>query len=421
MRSRFPRFPLAVAVLLAAALFAARGSWPWQRLSDVPTSGAILVHSPFRIVRDTLHGGETVSALLSRQGVNGVDFSALAKALSFDPRRLKAGQVFSVRRSGTGDEVTHFEFRASPEQRLQFIRTDSGKWRGVAVPIRWTTDTIRLGANITSNLFDAIDSQVGDATLDRQERANVVYSLAEVFSYSVDFSRDLQPGDNFAAVVERRTSEEGETRFGQILAGELTVAGKPIAAFRYENGPAAGFYDADGKSLRRAFLVAPVEFRHISSGFSRARFHPVLGGFRKHEGIDFAANRGTPVRAAADGVVLRAGYTGGYGKLIELRHLNGITTRYGHLSVIGPAVRPGARVSQGAFIGRVGSTGLSTAPHLHYEFRVNNVARNPRSVKLEAGAPLPRAALAAFQRERDQLRALLGRAEAPLAARHIAE
>ncbi len=421
MQLQLPRLPLAVAVLLAAALFAARGTWPWQRLSDIPTSGAILVRSPFRIVRDTLKGGETASALLARHGVIGVDFSALAKALSFDPRRLRAGQVFSVRRSGTGDEATRFEFRANPDQRLQFIRTDSGEWRGEVVPIHWTTDTIRLEASITSNLFDAIDSQVHDATLDRQERANVVYSLAEVFSYSVDFSRDLQPGDGFAAVVERRTSEEGETRFGQVLAGELTVAGKPIAAFRYRSGAAAGFYDAEGKSLRRAFLVAPVEFRHVSSGFSRSRFHPVLGGFRRHEGIDYAASRGTPVRAAADGVVLRAGYTGGYGKLIEIRHLNGITTRYGHLSVIGPAVRPGARVSQGAFIGRVGSTGLSTAPHLHYEFRVNNVARNPRSVKLGAGAPLPHAALAAFQAERDRLRALLGPGEASSPARRIAE
>lgn len=421
MRFRLPRFLLAVAVLAAAALFAARGNWPWQRLSDVPTSGAIVVSSPFRLVRDTLQRGETVSALLARHGVIGVDFSALAKALSFDPRRLKAGQEFSVRRSGTADEATHFEFRATPEERLQFIRTDSGKWRGQVVPIRWTTDTIRLGASISSNLFDAIDSQVGDATLDRQERANVVYALAEVFSYSVDFSRDLQPGDGFAAVVERRTSEEGETRFGQILAGELTVSGKPIAAFLYRNGSATGFYDPEGKSLRRAFLAAPVEFRHISSGFSRSRFHPVLGIFRKHEGIDYAASRGTPVRAAADGVVLRAGYAGGYGKLIEIRHMNGITTRYGHLSVIGPAVRPGARVSQGTFIGRVGSTGLSTAPHLHYEFRVNDIARNPRSVKMEAGAPLPRSALAAFLRERDRLRALLGPAETPLSARHLAE
>lgn len=421
MRFQIPRFPLAAAILAAAALFALRGEWPWQRLSDVPTAGPIVVSSPFRVVRDTLQKGETVGALLARHGVVGLDLTSLASRLSFDPRRMRAGQEFAVRREGADDEATHIEFRANAEQRLQFIRTSSGDWRGEAVAIRWTTDTIRLGATIRNNLFSAIDDEVSDATLDRQERANVVYALADVFSYSVDFSRDIQPGDRFVAVIERRTSEEGETRFGRVLAGELSVAGKAIAAFHYRNGGQPGFYDTEGNALKRAFLAAPVEFRHISSGFTRARLHPVLGVFRKHEGIDYSASTGTPVRAASEGTIVRAGYAGGYGKLIEIRHRNGITTRYGHLSVIGANIRPGTRVSQGDLIGRVGSTGLSTAPHLHYEFRVNNIARDPRSMKFEAGAPLPKGDLVAFRQERDLLRSLLGSATSAPSARQIAE
>jgi murein DD-endopeptidase MepM/ murein hydrolase activator NlpD len=410
-----------VAILATAALFAARGEWPWQRLSDVPTAGPIVVSSPFRVVRDTLHKGETVGTVLARHGVVGLDLSRLATALSFDPRRMRAGQEFAVRRSGVDDEATQIDFRASPNERLQFIRTASGDWRGEAVPIRWTTDTIRLGASIQTNLFSAIDTEVSDATLDRQERANVVYALADVFSYSVDFSRDIQPGDQFTAVVERRTSEEGETRFGRVLAGELSVSGKTINAFSYRNGGQYAFYDGEGNALKRAFLAAPVDFRYISSGLSRGRFHPVLGVFRKHEGIDYAANTGTPVRAASEGTIVRAGWAGGYGRLVEIRHRNGITTRYAHLSAISGKSRPGARVAQGDVIGNVGSSGLSSGPHLHYEFRVNGAPRDPRGFKMETGAPLPKGDLVAFRQERDRLRALLGTGLAPLAGRTTAD
>lgn len=417
MTRRVPRLPFALAVLGAAALFAARGEWPWTRLSDVPTARPIVVTNPFRIVRDTLQRGETVSALLARQGVKGLDLGALAAALRFDPRRIQAGLEFSVRRDAATDEPTHVEFRPNGDQRLRFIRTASGDWRGETVPIRWVTDTIRVAAGIESSLSEAIDQEVGAATLDRNERARLTYDLAEVNAYTVDFSRDIQPGDRFATVVERQISQEGDVRFGRILASELVVSGKTLTAFSYTlpNGQTS-YYDADGKALKRAFLMTPVEFRYISSGFTRARFHPVLGITRKHEGIDFAASTGTPVRAAGDGTVLRAGYAGGYGNLVELRHQNGVTTRYGHLSRIATGLRAGMHVSQGQLIGKVGSTGLATGPHLHYEFRVDGVARDPRSIKSEAGAPLPSSAFASFRAQRDALTQLLGRRSSPTLA-----
>jgi murein DD-endopeptidase MepM/ murein hydrolase activator NlpD len=266
-----------------------------------------------------------------------------------------------------------------------------------------------VAGDIQTNLYDALDRSVSDATLDINERHKLVYQLADVNSYTLDFSRDLQPGDPFASVVEREVSENGEVRFGRVLASQFTVGNKTYRAFSY---PGAGgqdaFYDANGTALKRAFLVSPVDFRYITSGFSLSRFHPILGLFRRHEGIDYAAVSGSPVQAAGDGIVTVAGRSGGYGNLIEIRHRDGIVTRYGHLSSIGMGIHPGTRVSQGELIGRVGMTGLATGPHLHYEFRVNGVARDPRSIRSEPGAPLPAGELGEFQRRRALLAELLG-------------
>jgi murein DD-endopeptidase MepM/ murein hydrolase activator NlpD len=223
----------------------------------------------------------------------------------------------------------------------------------------------------------------------------------------VDFTRDIQPGDRFEVVFERLVSEDGETRFGRVLASDLTMSGKSLTAFRFEAEGQPAFYDAEGNSLRRAFLRAPVQFRRISSSFARARFHPVLGITRRHEGTDYAASPGTPVMAAGEGVVVRAGRAGGYGNLIELRHRSGITTRYGHLRGFARGIRGGARVQQGQIIGYVGSTGLASGPHLHYEFRVNGVAKDSRRVQLGNGAPIREAIRADFARERDRLLQLL--------------
>jgi murein DD-endopeptidase MepM/ murein hydrolase activator NlpD len=210
-------------------------------------------------------------------------------------------------------------------------------------------------------------------------------------------------------VVERQVSETGEVRFGRVLASQFTVGNKTYQAFSYPgaNGQDA-FYDANGTALKRAFLVSPVDFRYITSGFSFSRFHPILGLFRKHEGVDYAAAAGSPVEAAGDGTVTVAGRAGDYGNLVEIRHRDGIVTRYGHLSSIGLGIHPGMHVAQGEQIGRVGMTGLATGPHLHYEFRVNGVARDPRSIRSEPGAPLPNHELADFRRQRALLSELLG-------------
>jgi murein DD-endopeptidase MepM/ murein hydrolase activator NlpD len=225
--------------------------------------------------------------------------------------------------------------------------------------------------------------------------------------WQLDFSRDLQPGDAFQVVLERLTSEEGEMRVGGVLAADLEVNGRPVSAFRFTEDGKPGFFDAAGLSLRRAFLRAPVEFRRVSSRFNRSRVHPILGYARRHEGTDYAAASGTPVMSAGDGTVVSAGWSGGYGTMVVVRHSNGITTRYGHLRGLAGGVRAGARVSQGQVIGYVGSTGLATGAHLHYEFRVNGVARDPSRVDLGSGAPIARSLIPAFDADRLLLTHLL--------------
>ena len=360
--------------------------------------------TPAAELLDTLHQGETVSALFARHRVDGIDLHALSRKLAFDPRRLRAGLVFTFRHAAADSAPDAITVRTSPEQRVRFTRV-ANAWDAQAEAIAWRPETVRIEGDIDNSLYEALDDQVPDSVLAGGERTGLAWALADVYDWQVDFTRDIQPGDHFQVVLERLVSTDGDVRFGRILASDLSVGGKKLTAFRF--GSAANFYDARGNSLKLAFLRAPLEFRRISSVFTRSRFHPVLGISRKHEGTDYAAAPGTPVRAAGEGVVLRAGRAGGYGNLIELRHRNGITTRYGHLRAFARGLHAGMRVGQGQQIGYVGSTGLATGPHLHYEFRVNGVAQDSRRINLGNGPPLTGAELRGFQSERDRLSSLL--------------
>jgi murein DD-endopeptidase MepM/ murein hydrolase activator NlpD len=402
------RLPLALLVFGAAAYFSASGRWPWHRFSLAETPRLVAVAPAIAATAaeqiDTLHQGETVSAVFARHGVEGIDLPSLSRKLSLDPRRFRAGLVFTFRHPAADSTPDAVTVRTSPEQRVLFTRV-ADEWNAEAKPIAWQPEIVRVEGNIDNSLYEALDGQIPDSVLAGAERTGLAWALADVYDWQVDFTRDIQPGDHFQVVLERLVSAEGDVRFGRILASDLSVGGKQLTAFHFGTG--RNFYDSRGNSLKLAFLRAPLEFRRISSSFTRARFHPVLGITRKHEGTDYAAAPGTPVRAAGEGVVLRAGRAGGYGNLIELRHRNGITTRYGHLRAFAKGIHAGTRVSQGQQIGYVGATGLATGPHLHYEFRVNGIAQDSRRVNLGNGPPLTGAELHQFQAERDRLSALL--------------
>jgi murein DD-endopeptidase MepM/ murein hydrolase activator NlpD len=405
------RIALAVLVLAGAAYAARSDRWPWHRFEArtalAAPAPAVLSFAPAIIeVLDTLRRGETVGALFQRHGVADLDLARFDPAHTLDPRRLRAGIVFSFRRTQPDSMPTSVRIRTTPERLVTFTRAAAG-WTAGAETIPWRAEPVRIEGGIDNSLYEALDAQVGDDLLDAGDRVRLAWDLADVFAWQMDFTRDIQPGDRFAVLFERLTSREGEVRFGRILASDLTISGKRLTAIRFDSAGSAAFFDSDGASLRRAFLRAPLAFRRISSTFARARFHPILGTWRRHEGTDYAAAPGTPVMAAGDGVVLRAGQSGGYGNLIEIRHRNGITTRYGHLRGFARGTHAGSHVSQGQVIGYVGETGLATGPHLHYEFRVNGVAQDSRRANVGHGAPVRAALRPAFEQTRDSLLALL--------------
>lgn len=408
------RLPAAVAVFTVAAFFAATGNWPWRRIvtaPDVVAAAPVAPRPTHTEFADTLGRGETISELFARNGVEGIDLATLAGAV--DPRRLRAGLVFTVRRPLADSTPDRIVVRTDPERRVRFTRASTG-WDTMVETIAWTPEVVQVEGSIEASLYEALDRGIADSVLTGPERERLAWGIADVFAWQVDFSRDIQPGDRFQVLLERLVSAEGEVRYGRILAADVETDRRHLTAFRFAESDGAGFFDHDGHSLRRAFLRAPVEFRRISSNFSRARFHPVLGRTRRHEGTDYAASTGTRVMAAGEGVVIRTGRAGGYGNMVEIRHRNGITTRYAHLSRI--LTRRGARVSQGERIGLVGSTGLASGPHLHYEFRVNGVARDSRRVDLGNGAPVGTKSRPAFEVERDRLAAQLYRREPPSVA-----
>ena len=217
----------------------------------------------------------------------------------------------------------------------------------------------------------------------------------EIFKYDIDFSKDVQPGDRFSVVMDETWREGERIDTSKILAATFSTGGKTYTGFRYERGGKFEYFDIDGRPLKKSFIRMPIQFARLSSTFG-ARRHPVLGSMRMHKGVDYAARTGTPIMAAGDARVQFAGTQRGYGNVVILDHGRGYTTLYGHMSRFGN-VKTGQRVAQGTVIGYVGSTGMSTGPHLHYEFRVNGQHRNPLSVTMPPPEPLKGAELAAFR------------------------
>lgn len=263
-------------------------------------------------------------------------------------------------------------------------------------PAKFEQRILMKSGEIRSSLFAATDAaNLSDA---------VAIQIADIFSTDIDFYKDLRKGDHFTVVYETYYHLGEAAKTGRVLAAEFINQGKTYQAVFFQNSDGqSGYYTFDGKNIRKAFLRSPLEFSRISSGFTNSRFHPVLKLWRAHKGIDYAAALGTRVKATADGVVEFAGRHGGYGNLVVLRHQSKISTWYGHLSRITKGLHKGSRVSQGDVIGNVGMTGLATGPHLHYEFRVNNIQQNPLRVVMPSAPPITPKYRAAFEAVAQQM------------------
>lgn len=385
---------------------------------QIPVALPIVVTRAYDHWTDTLRRNEMLSDVLTQAGITGREYVSFMKATrTLNPRRMQPGLIFELRRVKSAPVVDRLAVRLDPETRVVMVRQggDSG-WKETLETIAWTTERLRTTAVIQTNLYDALDEAIPDSFLPSRQRVALAWAIADVYDWEIDFTRDVRPGDRVEVLIERMQSPEGEKRLGRILAARVDVAGSPSFAFAFQgpNGQ-TGFYDDRGRSLRRAFLKAPLRFSHISSRFG-GRFHPILKRWRTHEGTDYAAAFGTPVRATADGIVTEAGRDGGYGNLIEIRHANGIRTRYGHLSKFAKGLHVGQKVTQEQTIGYVGSTGLSTGPHLHYEFLVNGRPTNPQRKDAGAGEPVSTKLKSQFDDLRAQLLAELEPSGIPAAA-----
>lgn len=386
----------------------ARGGGVLQQGSalPIPAVAAVVARAP-RV--EHLNRGETLIGLFKRVGLSDGAAQEIVRAASanaVDARYLKAGMPVEFTADSVGEDPRELVIHLGIDRLLHMRRSEMG-WTGNEERLPWTTDTVVVGGVIRANLYQAMDSSASQY-FPAHAKDELAWALADIFEYRVDMSRDLQEGDEFRALVERQVGPGGVTRVGKVLAANFTLSGTELSAILFDRKSARPqYYDATGRSLRAAFLRAPLEFRRISSTFG-TRFHPILGRWKSHKGTDYAAAPGTPVRATGDAVVVRAGWSGGYGNLLELRHPNGFVTRYGHLRGFAKGIRPGVRVSIAQTVAYVGTTGLSTGPHLHFEVLVAGVQRDSRvALRNVASEPIGKSDRAAFEARRAQLLASL--------------
>lgn len=327
--------------------------------------------------------GDTLSTVFSRVGLNAnalheaIDSSKEAKRFS----RLHVGQTLDFRLSTDG-RLDHLSSKLNDLESISLTRSESGfsfKHEQVKPDVR----TSYARGVINSSLFLSAKR----AGLSH----NLTMDLANVFGYDIDFAQDLREGDEFEMVYEEHVVNDKRVGNGNILSARFTNRGKTYTAVRYTSKQGVtNYYNADGMSMRKAFIRTPVDFARISSKFSLGRKHPILNKIRAHKGVDYAAPRGTPIKAAGDGRVLLAGRKGGYGNAVVIQHGNSYRTLYGHMQGFAKGVRTGVNVKQGQIIGYIGTTGLSTGPHLHYEFQVNGRHVDPLSQKLPMADPIAR-------------------------------
>ncbi|MCC7091951.1 MAG: peptidoglycan DD-metalloendopeptidase family protein [Nitrosomonas sp.] len=338
---------------------------------------------------ENIRRGDTITAILNRLDINDQDSTDFLQAArgSRAMRQLKPGQTIYAQKTADGELLT-LRYLFGNEELFLMEKTDD--------EFKMTEQAIDLDAQIhmksgviNSSLFASTDG-VGIPN-------HIATQLTEIFASDIDFYRDVRRGDRFTIVYETTSSNGKNAKNGRVLAAEFVNKGKSHQAiyFKASNG-ADGYYSPEGESLRKDFLLSPLAFSRVSSGFNKARFHPILKEWRAHKGIDYAAPTGTPVRATSNGIVAFSGSQRGYGNLVVLKHNGKFETAYGHLSRFASGLTKGKRVNQGEVIGYVGSTGMATGPHLHYELRVDGLQRDPTKLALPTAPPISKKDMNAF-------------------------
>jgi murein DD-endopeptidase MepM/ murein hydrolase activator NlpD len=340
-------------------------------------------------VQVTIIPGDCCAVALERGGLDAREAARLVLDVKpvYDLARIRSGQTMTL--FFENDLLRNMLYIIDRDHFLAVRRDASGVFCGrvAAVPYEVRQETVRI----------RIENSLYESTRAAGEMIELFEPLSRMFEYDVDFNRDIQPGDTVSAVLEKKYLDNKLAAYGDILAAELRNNGKSIRVVRYPApGGGAGYFHPDGRSTKRMFLRCPLPFVRVTSRYGMRR-HPVLGYSRQHNGTDFAAPYGTPVRATASGVVTARGRDNGRGNYVSIRHGNGFASHYYHLQRFAAGLRAGQRVEQGQVIGTVGSTGLSTGPHLHYGLMQNNRYLNSLRLQSPSTAPLPQEKLAEFQ------------------------
>jgi murein DD-endopeptidase MepM/ murein hydrolase activator NlpD len=376
-----------------------------------PSRGDIQLPREFERVEALIPRHATLDSLLRAHDLSEelVAEAVTAVRAVFDPRQMRAGRKYRLEITLDG-LLREFIYEIDTDRFLRIVRRDPAAPAALAaqvVPFEKQTAIAAIDARLEGDISSLIGAITGSG-----ETIPLALELADIFSGQVDFNNDLQPGDSFKVLFEKATRDGAFSNYGAVLAASITVDGRQLQAFRWTD-PATGkaaYYDENGRSLKRFLLKSPLKFEpRITSRFSMRRFHPVDRVYRPHLGVDYGAPAGSAVVAVAHGVVVSARYSGGGGNTVQLRHAGGFETYYLHLSSFAPGIRAGVRVSQGQLIGRVGSTGSATGPHLDYRLKRSGTFVNPVSVhsRQAPGEPIPAAQLVRFTTLRDDALAQL--------------
>ncbi|WP_432697511.1 OapA family protein [Marinobacterium sp. YM272] len=354
-----------------------------------------------------VRSGDSLTSLFKRAGLSARDVYQISEATKESGvlSRLFPGQTLSFLIEG--GELQKLRLVQDRLNSVELHRTAEG-YETVQISLEPEIESRIVSGTINNSLF--VDAERAGLS------SSTIMQMAQILGWDVDFALDIRKGDHFRVLFEEKFLDNEKIGEGDILAVEFINDGRTVQAVRYtdSNGD-SNYYTPDGMSMRKAFLRSPVDFRRISSNFNPERFHPVLGKKRPHRGTDYAAKTGTPIKAAGDGKIIWRGTKGGYGRTIIVQHGGNITTLYAHMNGYKSGLSNGSRVKQGQVIGYVGMSGTATGPHLHYEFRLNGVHKNPVTVDLPHANPVANSELARFTQEAGQLMAMLNNGETELA------
>ncbi|AKA22134.1 peptidase M23 [Pseudomonas chlororaphis] len=353
--------------------------------------------------------GDTLSTLFEKVGLPA---ASVHKVLASD----KQAKQFTQLKRGQ-----KLEFELGPDGQLNNLHSKVNDLESITLtkgPKGFAFSRITAKPMVrTAYVHGVINSSLSQSAARAGLSHSLTMDMASIFGYDIDFAQDIRPGDEFDVIYEQTVANGKAVGSRNILSARFTNRGKTYTAVRYTNKQgSSSYYTADGNSMRKAFIRTPVDFARISSRFSMGRKHPILNKIRAHKGVDYAAPRGTPIKAAGDGKVLLAGRRGGYGNTVIIQHGNTYRTLYGHMQGFAKGVKTGGTVKQGQVIGYIGTTGLSTGPHLHYEFQVNGVHVDPLGQKLPMADPIAKAERARFLQQSQPLMARMDQEKATMLA-----